>query len=313
MKVQTPARLHFGLLNPTREPKKKYGGIGLAVKNMGYEIAMERSESLEIDSENQECKIRSLVQKIAEKYGLSMDYRINVESHIPSHVGLGSTTQLILSLGKAMTLLSGKDVDSLQIAEDLSRGKRSSIGSYVFSEGGFLVEGGNRESFPQLISRHDFPENWKILVVIPEIEKGPEEEGEGQLFENLKKDRSISEKICYQLVLEMLPALVNEEIEKFGKSVSKIDELAGKAFSNTQGGIFKDKLLKRIKDKMVGLGVQGVGQSSWGPTLYGIVNSESEAERIRNNLNNFLDKESIPGKICITSADNKGAIVEKIK
>ncbi len=306
--VKTPTRLHFGLLNPIEESARKYGSVGLSIEKGGYELEVERSEELSIESpQGQEKRIRDVAQKIRDVYNLSTDFKIKANDTIPTHVGLGSTTQLILGLGKAMTILAGEDKDPIQIAKDTDRGERSGIGTYAFDRGGFIVEGGGEGEFPPLIVRHDFPEDWHILISIPDVEKGPEEEGEGEFFEGLGTEAKIGEKICYFLVLEMLPALVSQNISNFGNSLTKIDELAGKAFSSQQEGMFKENSVSQIRNFLLENGAYGAGQSSWGPTIYSIAGDREKTNELREKLTTFLDNKSIPAEVFISKPNNSGA------
>ncbi len=309
--VKTPARLHFGLLNPIEESARKFGSIGLSIEEGGYELQVERSDELVIESsENQEKRIKKIVKSFGDLYNFSPNFRIETHKIIPTHVGLGSTTQLILALGKAMTILNGEEKTAIQMAKDMSRGKRSGIGTYAFDRGGFIVEGGGESEFPPLIVRHDFPEDWHVLVVIPDVERGPEEEGEGEYFEELGSEAKIGEKICYFLVLQMLPGLVNQNISEFGESVSKIDELAGEAFSSQQGGLFKEETVTRTRNKLLQQGAYGAGQSSWGPTVYAIADGREQAMSLRSEITDFLDDEGVSADVFVSKPDNSGAEVK---
>ncbi len=314
LKIKTPARLHFGLLNPTLDPPEKYGGFGLALKDMGFEMEVEKSDGLKINSEcGQDARIEEVVERLTDVYDISPDFEINVTKAIPPHIGLGSTTQLTLALGRAMTVLSDRGKPPIKIAKDLSRGKRSGIGSYAFDRGGFLVEGGGeRDEFPQLLFRRKFPENWRFLLLTPDVETGPKEEVEDKFFEDLSSDSDIAGRICSELVLETLPALVNHDIERFGQSLTGIDELAGSAFSSTQGGKFKDEVMGLIKSKLLDCGAYGVGQSSWGPTIYALTGGLNRSEDIRDEMVEFFDDEGFSGQISIEKADNSGAFLEVI-
>lgn len=306
--VRTPARLHFGLLNPIEDSARKYGGVGLSIEKGGYELEVERSEELlVVSSLGQEERIREVAQNVCDVYNLSTGFKIKANDIIPSHVGLGSTTQLTLALGKAMTILADKEKNTIRIAKDTGRGERSGIGTYAFDRGGFIVEGGGESDFPPLIVRHDFPEDWYVLVAIPNVERGPEEEGEGEFFEELGSEAKIGEKICYFLVLEMLPALVSQNVSNLGDSVTKIDELAGEAFSSQQDGMFKENTLSQIRNFLLENGAYGAGQSSWGPTIYAIAGERKEANDLQEKLTDFLEKKNIPAQVFISKPNNSGA------
>lgn len=314
LNIKTPARLHFGLLNPTLDPPEKYGGFGVALKDMGFEMEVEKSDELRIGSDcGQRSRIKEVVEKLTEAYDISPDFKIDVRKAIPPHIGLGSTTQLTLALGRAMTVLLDRGRSPIKIAKDLSRGKRSGIGTYAFDRGGFLVEGGGgRDDFPQLVFRRKFPEDWCFLILTPDVETGPKEGVEDKFFEDLNSDSDIAGRICSEMVLETLPALVDGDIERFGGTLTRIDELAGSAFSSTQGGKFKNDVMGLIKSKLLDCGAYGVGQSSWGPTIYALTGGLDRSQDIRDEMVDFFEDEGFSGKISVERVDNSGAFLEVI-
>jgi predicted sugar kinase len=57
--------------------------------------------------------------------------------------------------------------------------------------------------------------------------------------------------------------------------------------------------------------VRGVGQSSWGPTLFALQDSREAAELLKADLTH--DLEVPPDDIVITPVQNHGACIEHIK
>jgi beta-ribofuranosylaminobenzene 5'-phosphate synthase len=58
-------------------------------------------------------------------------------------------------------------------------------------------------------------------------------------------------------------------------------------------------------------GVYGSGQSSWGPTVYGIAKKE-EAKEIQMKTQAFLNQ-SVGGNVFVVKGNNRGAIIKVIK
>ncbi len=307
--METPARLHFGVLNPTGKSARRFGGVGLGVRGVGFKVEMERNERLMIDgpSEQRE-KAREIVQNLSKIYNFPKEVKIEISEIIPSHVGLGSTTQLTLALGSGITTLFGIKASALDIARETGRGKRSGIGSYIFDKGGIVVEGGGlEEEFPPLIFRSDFPEKWRFVVAIPDVERGPEEKGEGEFFKDLERREDIAKENCYVLVLKLLPALKRKDAVEFGEALTEIDKKAGEAFSPTQGGMFKDNLVSRTRDRILEEGAYGAGQSSWGPSVYGMVESHAQANELKEDMEEFFRKQDFSGDVFIAKPFNRGA------
>ena len=80
----------------------------------------------------------------------------------------------------------------------------------------------------------------------------------------------------------------------------------GACFASAQGGVFASPQASMIVNELRRLGFVGVGQSSWGPTLYGFCSYSGDdmstaVEKLRNRLG--LDESSV----FWTKADNQGA------
>jgi predicted sugar kinase len=72
----------------------------------------------------------------------------------------------------------------------------------------------------------------------------------------------------------LLPALVEGDIVAFGAALSAIQTITGRWFASVQGGTFAPGPSADLIARMPEWGAAGVGQSSWGPTVYGIVDGE---------------------------------------
>ena len=61
----------------------------------------------------------------------------------------------------------------MDIGKVLDRGNRSGIGIGAFENGGFLIDGGKGKSaeLPPITVRQNFPENWRIVLLINSREK----------------------------------------------------------------------------------------------------------------------------------------------
>jgi len=84
--------------------------------------------------------------------------------------------------------------------------------------------------------------------------------------------------------MALLPALADGEIEAFGGALTEIQETTGRWFAPVQGGVFApgpgETLVRRLRE----WGAAGVGQSSWGPAVYGIVAGPDEATRLARRV-----------------------------
>jgi predicted sugar kinase len=64
--------------------------------------------------------------------------------------------------------------------------------------------------------------------------------------------------------------------------------VTGRWFAAVQGSVFAPGPGEELVRRMAEWGACGVGQSSWGPTVYGIVRGEDTAKRLAANVREVL-------------------------
>lgn len=305
MIIETPKRLHLGLIDPSASVGRRFGALGVALEG-GYRINLTPHDELKVicaEKEDRET-ITFVVAKMNEHFRTGFNYRIEVERAIPRHVGLGSTTQLCLGVGMGISKLNNLHLSVEELAAILGRGKNSGAGVYTFKYGGLVIDGGVRGSIPPLIVREEFPENWAFLLVIPEIKRGFDEEEEKPVMEGLSGKPEIAGEISHHILLGLLPALKEVDIKSFGTHLSEIQRLVGGHFEKYQGGEFREDvslLLEFMREN-----TYGWGQSSWGPTVYGLIKKE-EYQNLSLKLHEFLRENGIRAKIELGTPRNRGA------
>ncbi len=189
------------------------------------------------------------------------------------------------------------------------RGRRSGIGLHGFEHGGLIVDGGRRNEtdIPPLLARLPFPEDWSILIVRPPGERGLHGPDEHRAFADLPPiSLNVTDSLCRLVLLEILPAVVERDLAAFGAGLSELQAKVGACFAPAQGGVYSTEQAPRIVDALRAAGFVGVGQSSWGPSLYGFSSQshrqlESTVDRIRQRFG--LDRAGV----FLTSGANQGA------
>jgi beta-ribofuranosylaminobenzene 5'-phosphate synthase len=68
---------------------------------------------------------------------------VRVTNGVDPHTGLGSKTAILLALGRAASILSGRRLSGASIAQLLGRGGTSGIGVHCFSRGGLVWDAGH--------------------------------------------------------------------------------------------------------------------------------------------------------------------------
>jgi predicted sugar kinase len=89
-------------------------------------------------------------------------------------------------------------------------------------------------------------------------------------------------------MLGLLPAVLEHDLAAFGSALSAVQEIVGTCFAAVQGGRYGCIEAEGLVERLCGVGLQGVGQSSWGPTLYAFSDAplpdrHRVLERLRND------------------------------
>jgi predicted sugar kinase len=77
-----------------------------------------------------------------------------------------------------------------------------------------------------------------------------------------------------------LPALAERDFKTFCDAIGDLQKSMGAYFAPLQGGPYVSARVAEVLGWLARQGITGIGQSSWGPTGFAFVASESEAERL---------------------------------
>ncbi len=275
IRVTTASRLHFGLLSWGNPQARQFGGCGLMIAQPAVVIEAARARAWQVEGP-QSARVERLLKEIQECWHEDTLFRepcrIVVRDAPPEHVGLGVGTQLSLAVARALFELLGEPNPPLERLACLTgRGKRSGIGLHGFAQGGFLVDGGRKSAsgIPPLLSRLTFPAAWSVVLVIPRASAGLHGVDELQAFEHLPAIApAITAELCRIVLLELMPAVVEHDLETFGQALGTLQRTVGSCFAPAQGGVYHARQSEQIITALGELGFQGAGQSSWGPALY---------------------------------------------
>ena len=290
--VEAPARLHFGVLDLRGALGRRFGGLGAAIPSPSLlvEVAPSR-DGVEAEGPDAE-RAAGFARRFLEHHGLRSGSRVVVHRPIPAHSGLGSGTQLGLAVARALAELHGLPTEPTGLARAVSRGRRSAIGTWAFALGGFIVEGGRRpgdEGVAPLIGRYEVPAAWRCVVAIPPGSPGLSGEAEAAAFARLPPPpEGEVERVSHLVLMQLLPALVQGDLASFGSALSEIQRVTGTWFAPQQGGVFAPGPGEALIRQLGEWGAAGVGQSSWGPAVYGLVEGEEAGAALRARCREFL-------------------------
>jgi beta-ribofuranosylaminobenzene 5'-phosphate synthase len=292
IRIEAPARLHFGMLDLRGSLGRRFGGIGAGVFDPSLVLEVERAAGVEAEGAEANRAVEFARRYLASQ-GIREGVRIVIRHAIPEHAGLGSGTQLALAVARGIAELYDRPTNAATLATAVGRARRSAIGTWLFDGGGFIVEGGRREDTDRiapLLARLPIPDSWRCVVAVPWSTEGVSGESEVQAFRELPAPplREV-EHVAHVLVMSLLPALVEGDLETFGRAITTIQQINGSWFAPAQGGPFASGSSTELIGKMSQWGAAGVGQSSWGPAVYGITEGDDRAAelaaKVRATLN----------------------------
>jgi beta-ribofuranosylaminobenzene 5'-phosphate synthase len=324
--VTSPSRLHFTLIDLNGELGRVDGGIGVALNEPSLKIEVSVVDE-EIEKEANPKEVVPVLERIRNKIELSGRYQVKILKQLPSHVGLGSRTQLSLSVAKAISVLESKNYNTVELAKLVGRGGTSGIGVAAFDKGGFILDGGHvfrtdeslknvkglKTSFlpssasnvppPPVLIQHALPESWFFVIAIPRVKRGAHGTEEIQIFKrHCPIEREEVEKVCRILLVQTLPAVLEQDITTFAESVTMLQQVGFKRIEV----MLQHDIIKRDLFRFFDAHALGYGMSSFGPVTYAIVSGEKRAKELATATKEFLDQNAIPALVCYSNVNNSG-------
>lgn len=303
--VRTGARLHFGLLAVDPPVGRRFGGAGMMVSPPGFHLRATTEDAADdvvtgaaaaTAERILEFVRRARAAVVAEQPLPAL--RIDVRAEIPSHGGLGSGTQLGLAVASLVRYFArraggqscaeaARPAPATELARDVGRGARSSIGIHGFDLGGFLVEAGKHagEDISPLVLRIDVPEAWRFLLVRPPHAAGLSGEAEHRAFRELgSMSPELTGRLCRIVLMDWAPALQSGDFAAASEALYQFGRAVGEYFAPVQGGAYADPQMRILAEELRRRGIAGVAQTSWGPTLAIACPNAGAAETLQRDL-----------------------------
>jgi beta-ribofuranosylaminobenzene 5'-phosphate synthase len=303
--VTAPARLHLGFLDLNGGLGRRFGSVGLAIEGFRTRVRVSRAGAPGVGGVAEVGRARELLGRLG-----GGPARVEILEAIPAHAGLGSGTQLGLALGTALAALDGTGEGPGEVARRLERGARSGIGLGAFGVGGLLVDGGKGVSDepPPILSRLDFPEAWRLLLIFDGSRRGLSGEAERAAFRALPPfPAETAARLCRLALMRLLPGVAEADIGAVGGALGEIQRAVGDHFAPAQGGRFTSPAVAGALAWLEAEGVAGIGQSSWGPTGFALLPDEGSAERLRRALAERSRGGGASLRFAVVAGRNRGA------
>ena len=234
--------------------------------------------------------------------------RVRVLREPPRHAGLGSTTQAMLAVYCAASRLLGAPCEPVEAAARLGRGRVSGVGVLAFKHGGFVADAGAPDpGGPRLLLRHPVPEGWVFVIAIPRARRGPGEAEEEPILSRPWPPPDRAARLMAEGFVRLASGVARGDLRDALRGLSAMQAGTGLYFSKYQGGVYRRDLAAIVAEaEKEGL---KLAQSSWGPTLYTIV-EEGEASWAASVLRGILRSHGPGGRVVVAGPMNRGALME---
>ena len=309
--VHAPSRLHFGLLALASQTGRQFGGVGAMVDQPGLRLRISAESTWRTAG-----PLAPRLEAAAERWCRFHDRErpccsVVVEKAPPQHVGLGVGTQLALSVAAGLSSFCGLPAGTPpELAISVGRGLRSAVGTYGFAMGGLIVERGKLpgELISPLDTRLDLPPVWRFVLVRPLDARGLSGEMEKSALDETPVPVNISEELIAEVREQLVPAAATADFGAFAASLHRYCRQAGAFYVRQQGGIYNGPVLTALVDRIQSWGHVGVGQSSWGPTLFVAQPDAQSARSLAERLWQEWDGPKLDA--IVAEPNNSGAKVE---
>ncbi|MGD9602805.1 MAG: beta-ribofuranosylaminobenzene 5'-phosphate synthase family protein [Gammaproteobacteria bacterium] len=272
VEVRAPARLHLGFVDLHGGLGRRFGSLGLAITGQDAVVRACRGAPGELDVQGMHAaRARAAAERMHAWLAPTAGTRVRVAHAARTHAGLGSGTQLALTVAHAVAMAHGRTLGARELAPIVGRGARSGIGIAAFDAGGFIVDGGHGAvtRVPPVLARLEFPLTWPIVLVFDDAHAGLHGAAERQAFHAAPPmSPTLAAELSRWCLVGILPAVAEQDFAAFTRAVDAIQARIGDYFAPFQGGaaFTSPAVAAALADVRRTFALDGIGQSSWGPT-----------------------------------------------
>ncbi len=273
--VKAPARIHLTVLDMNRfsPDRPGGGGIGFAIRTYCTAKVECTASGLEIDY-TREPILRHFVEVFRHVVGYTGGFRVRARDHMHEHVGLGSTSTILIAVANALNTAVGSPLTSDQLrlllgnnfveeteAGNVAFGFETGVGPAASTYGGMAVMGDELT----LVYRHAFAEGERVYIAIPPSGVSSAGEKEFDLLMNKARtldyrDRTLK---SYLIMMDLIPALEQGDLVKIGDVIWEIEFRGSKRAEVEHHGFELYRYMAALRNA----GLEFVGMSSVGPSI----------------------------------------------
>jgi beta-ribofuranosylaminobenzene 5'-phosphate synthase len=276
--VRTGSRLHFGLFDV-----RHFGGVGLMIDEPVVVASAHIADRWSIKGLLPH-RARFVIDRLCLYVPDLPPMRVEVSAAPPEHAGFGVGTQVSLAMATAIAAEAQREIATTTLARILERGQRSAIGIHGFEHGGFLIDAGksNGDTLAPLAHRLELPPAWRVLLITPIVTLDWSGDRERDAFARLSSQPHVDshDELSQFAEAHLASAARTGDLVAFGAALTEFNARAGELFAPVQGGRYASPAIAELIERLRACGLTGVGQSSWGPTVFAFGNDEDVLKQV---------------------------------
>ncbi|MCQ8893147.1 MAG: GHMP kinase [Methanolinea sp.] len=273
--VRAPARIHLTVLDMNRfSPSRPGGGgVGFAIQLFCTVDVRCQEQGLSIDY-NRPAIIRHFVEVFRRASGYRGGFAIRATDHQYQHVGLGSTSTVMIALANALNTAVGSPFSPDQLRKmigynyveetvdgNVAFGFETGVGPAASTYGGMAIMGDDLT----LVYHHPFASGKDVYVVIPPSDISSAGTKEFDLLMNKARvlDYRDRELKAYLIMMDLIPALERGDLRRMGDIIWEFDFRGSKRAEVEHHSFAIYHYMSRLREA----GLEFVGMSSVGPSI----------------------------------------------
>ncbi|HUH79413.1 MAG TPA: GHMP kinase [Methanoregula sp.] len=310
--VIAPGRIHLTVLDMNRFAPDHPGGGGVGFAIQCYCTAtVECTKGPVFVHYSRAPLIENFIAVFKKACGYRGGFRVTATEQEYKHVGLGSTSTMMIAVATALNRAVGSPLSGTELrmlighnyVEETADGKiafgfETGVGPAVSIHGGMAVMGDELA----LVYHHSFAEGKNVFILIPPTDISSAGTQEFDLLMNKARtlDYRDRELKAYLLMMDLIPALETGDLKKIGDVIWEIEFRGSKRAEVEHHGFGIYHYMSRLRDA----GLEFVGMSSVGPAIAIVTGLDEKA------VGKILKPLGLAIAVA-TKVDNRGLVVEE--
>jgi beta-ribofuranosylaminobenzene 5'-phosphate synthase len=323
IEISVPARIHVSLLDMSDKGYRSNGGIGFFLDRLSTKVKVEVANNNDFIDNREIPTIKSFPTKTflvwlnnyLKENDIAQKFKITITGNVPSHFGFGLSTSVRMACVEGVYVLIDKNKNRKTLIKQSHRGGTSGIGVHGYFTGGLVLDLGKNQNtkhipsrlgessqhLPLLLAQVPMPK-WKIGVLIPYKIPSKTSIQEKEFFDKTCPIDILSVyKTTYDALFGVFASAKSKNFNQFCKAINNLQDTEWK---KAEWLLYPE--LVKIKKRLCDFGVQAIGMSSLGPSLY----------FFSDNIDQIftLIQESFLGEaeVLLTESNNIGRVIHNV-